>query len=123
MQSIELKPELHQSLEQVARQQASTVTELVNQAVENYLREQQRAKLDREITSFQSMHAMLKQEYLGEWVAIDQGKLVDHDKDVASLYERVRAQYGKTSVLIRQVNEIAIEQITIRTPSVGRTSS
>jgi len=120
METIELKPDLRETLEQVARQQLSSVNVLVNQAVEDYLREQQRAKLDREITAFESMHAKLKQEHLGKWVAIHEEKLVDHDQDVSALYHRVRTQYGKISILIRQVTVSPIEEIWLRTPSTGK---
>ncbi len=120
MEAIELKPELRQTLEQVALQQASSVTTLVNQAVENYLRQQQRAKLDQEIAAFEKMHPELKKSYLGEWVAVHQQALVDHDKDVPALYRRIRAKYGRTSVLIRQVSESAVEEVWSRTPSTGK---
>ncbi len=122
MEAIELKPELQDTLEQVAKQQASTVNDLVNQAVKNYLLQQQREKLDHEIAAFERLHTQLKQLYLGRWVAVHQGELVDHDKDIAALYQRVRAKYGRTSVLIRQVTEVPIEEATIRAPSTGKIS-
>ncbi len=120
METIELKPELRETLEQVAQQQSSTVNALVNHAVEDYLREQQRAKLDREIAAFESMHPTLREKHWGEWVAVHQGNLIDHDRDLSALYRRVRAQYGKTSVLIRQVTFIPNEEVWLRTPSTGK---
>lgn len=122
METIKLTPELHDTLEQVAKQQESTVNALVNQAVQNYLRDQQRAKLDQEIAEFEKLHSQLKQKYLGEWVAIHHQKLVDHDKDIGALYHRIRSKYGKTSVLIRQVTEKPIEEVSITTPSTGKAS-
>ncbi len=120
METIELKPELRETLEQVAQQQSSTVNALVNHAVEDYLREQQRAKLDREIAAFESIHPALREKHLGEWVAVHQENLIDHDRDLSALYRRVRAQYGKTSVLIRQVALTPTEEVWLRTPSTGK---
>lgn len=120
METIELKPELRETLEHVAQQQSSTINALVNQAVEDYLREQQRAKLDREITAFESMHPTLREKYWGEWVAVHEENLIDHDRDLSAMYRRVRAQYGKTSVLIRQVTSIPNEEVWLRTPSTGK---
>lgn len=122
METIELKPELRESLEQVAQQQSSSVNALVNQAVEDYLREQQRAKLDREIAAFEAMHSELRQKHLGEWVAVHQANLIDYDGDLSALYRRVRAKYGKISVLIRQVTWSPTEEVWLRTPSTGNTS-
>lgn len=71
-----------------------TMNELVNEAVEHYFRDQQRTKLDREIAAYEKQHPILKQTYLGQWVAIHQGQLVDHDPDGPSLYRRIRANYS-----------------------------
>lgn len=117
MEAIELKPELRESLEQVAQQQSSTINALVNQAVEDYLREQQRAKLDGEIAAFEAMYSDLRQKHLGEWVAVHQANLIDYDRDLSALYRRVRAKYGKISVLIRQVTSSPTEEVWLRTPS------
>ncbi|MBI3537185.1 MAG: hypothetical protein HY070_06480 [Chloroflexi bacterium] len=120
MDTIKLNADLVETLERVAQQQASSVTDLVNQAVGNYLRQQQRAKLDQEIAAYEKMHPRLKKENLGEWVAVHQQALVDHDQDLSALYRRVRAQYGKTSILIRQVSGTAVEEVWLRTPSEGK---
>ncbi|MEK7809909.1 MAG: DUF5678 domain-containing protein [Chloroflexota bacterium] len=120
METILLRDNLQKTLEQEARLESKTINEIVNEAVENYVRDKQRRKIDKEIAAFETMHVELKRKYLGEWVAIDQGQLVDHDADRVKLYKRVRAQFGRKSVLIRQVQEQAVEEIWIRTPSTGK---
>ena len=120
MDAIILRPDLRETLEKNARQEARSVDDIVNEAVERYLHEQQLAKLDTEILAYESMHPELRQKYLGQWVAVHEQKLVDHDSDRAALYRRVWAKYGRTSVLIRQVRDQASEDIWIRTPSYGR---
>lgn len=107
-------------LEQDAVQEARSVSEIVNEAVERYLHERQLAQLDAEIAAFEKLHPELRQKYLGEWVAVHEQKLVDHDNDRAALYKRVRAAYGRTAVLIRQVTEQPDNEIWIRTPSTGK---
>lgn len=120
METILLRDDLQKTLEQEARLESKTINEIVNEAVENYVRDKQRRKIDKEIAAFETMHTNLKRKYLGEWVAIDQGQLVDHDADRVTLYKRVRARFGRKSVLIRQVQEQAVEEIWIRTPSTGK---
>jgi hypothetical protein len=120
MESIVLRPNLRKTLEEQAQQAAKTVNELVNEAVEQYLLAQQRPKLDREIAAYERLHPELRQTHLGQWVAIHQQQLVDADTDQAALYRRIRAKYGRTSVLIRQVTEQAIEEVWLRTPSTGK---
>ena len=41
-----------------------------------------------------------RQRYHGEFVAVRDGQVVDHDPDQRSLYLRVRAHFGHTPVLI-----------------------
>jgi len=45
----------------------------------------------------------LLSEYAGEYVAMHQGQVVDHDSDVVRLERRVAEQYGETAVLIAPV--------------------
>jgi predicted DNA-binding protein len=120
METILLREDLRETLEKDAEQEARSVNDMVNEAVEHYLRERQRAKLDQEIAAYEAMHAELRQKYLGQWVAVHQQKLVDYDEDRTALYRRIRAKYGRTSVLLRQVTEQSIEEVWVRTPSTGK---
>jgi len=122
MSGIALRDDLRETLEKNAEQESRSVDDIVNEAVGLYLRERQRAKLDREIAAYEAMHAELRQKYLGQWVAVHDQKLVDHDPDGSALYQRIRAKYGKTSVLIRQVMGQPIEEVWVRTPSTGKTA-
>lgn len=119
---IVLRPELRDALEKSVEDEAD-LSDLVNEAVARYVRERQRAKLDHEILAYDAMRPELKQQYLDRWVAIHHRELVDHDDDVSALYQRVRARYGRTPVLIRQVKEGPSNEIRIRTPSTGRVTT
>src|SRR5437867_2195313 len=116
MDAIVLRPELQESLERDAELESRTVNDLVNDAVARYLRERQRAKIEREAAAYERMHPALTRDYLGQWVAVHDEQLIDHDADVSALYQRVRARHGRTSVLIRQVSERPDEDIRRRTP-------
>ncbi|OGO43460.1 MAG: hypothetical protein A2Z04_06410 [Chloroflexi bacterium RBG_16_57_9] len=120
MDVIVLRSDLRETLKKDAEQEARSVNDLVNEAVEHYLRERQQAKLDTEIAAYEAMHDELRQKYLGEWVAVHDQKLVEHDSDGLALYRRVRARFGRISVLIRQVTEESVEEVWIRTPSTGK---
>jgi len=119
---IVLKPEWNEWLEESARQEARTPSDLVNEALEYYYHSRQREKLNQEIAAYEAMHAKLWQSMPGEWVAIHQQKLVDQDRDRLALYRRIQAKYGRISVLLRQVHEQPTEEIwwrSVRTEAVG----
>jgi hypothetical protein len=120
MSPIELRPDLLGFLEHDAKAQSLSVNDIVNEAVEQYVRERQRAKLDREIEAFLGMHGELRRQYLGQWVAIHDQTLVDHDPDQMALYQRIRARFGRTSVLIRRVSDEPDRDVWLRSPSTGK---
>jgi hypothetical protein len=58
---------------------------------------------ERERAAFLTTHTQLVQKYLGQYAAIYQGELIDHDVDLASLMERIDQRYPDTFVLVRKV--------------------
>lgn len=119
METIRLRPDLLVSLQDDARQEGRSVSDIVNDAVVYYLRQQQRAKLDLEISAYESMHPYLWREFPKEWVAIHERQVADHDPDRRLLYLRIRETYGQIPILIRQVEEFPTAEIWLRTPSNG----
>ena len=119
-ETIVLRPDLRQTLAARAEQEARSVDDLANEAIDDYLRTRQQEKLDREIVAYTQMHPELWRNLPGHWVAFHNGEMVDTDPDQAALYRRVREKYGRTAVLIRQVRQDANEELWMRTPSTGR---
>ncbi|MEZ4658781.1 MAG: hypothetical protein R2911_14525 [Caldilineaceae bacterium] len=98
MLSIDLRPELSEPLELDAQELNRSVHELVNEAVEHYLRARQQEKLNQEIAAYEAMHSQLKQKHLGRWVAIHDGRLVDSDADGATLYTHAGGIWAQSCV-------------------------
>ncbi len=122
-ENIQIRPDLTEQLERNAYQRNRSVSDIVNEAVEEYLYTQQRQVIDREVDAYIQMHALLWRTVPHQWVAIHEGALVDQDADRIALYGRVRTKYGQMPVLIRQVKEDPNPEIHVRTPSRGRISS
>lgn len=117
---IVLKPELRDFLETSAQQEDKSVNEVINEALEYYFRAKQEEKLSKEIEAFEAMHRELWEKLPYQWVAIHNQTLVDHDTDDVALFRRIRARYGRVSILLRQVRETPNPEIWIRTPSTGK---
>ncbi|HZR98733.1 MAG TPA: hypothetical protein VFE37_08505 [Chloroflexota bacterium] len=118
--SIVLRPELREMLENNTGQDSRTLNDLVNEAVSQYAYRLQREKIERETAAYERMHSSIRDQFLGQWVAIHNGYLVDHDCDLAVLHRRVRERFGRTAVLLRQVRESPVDEIWRRTRSTGR---
>ncbi len=109
---VELKP--------IAEREDKKIDELVNEALSRYLWEAKERKIDHEMEAYRAMHAELKQRFLGEYVAIHDGELVDHDADRRALSRRVRQKYGGAAVLITPVEEKSEREFLMLSPRFER---
>ncbi len=120
MQTITVETQVFEDLRREAEMQARDVSEVANETLSNYLKARRQEHIQDEVGAYLGLHAELKAKYLGEWVAIYEHQLVDHDPETINLYRRVRAKYGNAPVLIRQVEPEPDPILYVRTPSTGK---
>jgi predicted DNA-binding protein len=113
--SIALQPNLVERVHQIAKDKGDTVEEFVNQAVRERLEQLEDQKLEAETQAFERLHPQLVQQYLGQFVAIHEGQVVDVDADFGVLFLRMQKQLGDIVVLIRQVRTEPV--LELRAPS------
>lgn len=113
---IALNEQTGQELEQVAKARSVETSALAEQAIRNFLRTEARQAMQREAKAFRKLHLELWKTIPGEYAAIYQGKLVDHDGDQLALFLRIEAQYPGMTVLIRQVRSTPEEIIQVYSP-------
>ena len=77
--------------------------------------------VDKEMQAYITLHPMLKEKYLGQHVAIYDGKLIDHDQDFIRLYERIEAIYPNEFVWLATVEEEAMPTLISRSPRLFST--
>lgn len=63
-----------------------------------------------------------REPYAGRYVAVLQGKVLDHDSDRLALAQRIRARYPETPVLITAAEARAPREFQIRSPRLVRLS-
>ena len=119
METISLKLELQEWLERDATSKATTANDMLNDLVESYRRSCEAEKLQRETVAYVRMHPDLVGQYLGRWVAIHERALVDHDAEPAALYQRIRQRFGRTSVLLREVEDQPSRELRTRSPRLA----
>lgn len=83
---------------------------------------EQRSIMKQNVAAYCAMHGELIEKYLGQYVAITDGKLVDHDSDPLLLLERIRKSYPNQVVLRRKVEQLAEREIRVRHPRFERIS-
>ncbi len=78
------------------------------------------AAITREMEAYVALHPLLKADYLGQYVAILDGQLVDHDGDPSALYQRIVARYGDRFVWLTAVEEEPLTTLVFRSPRMVR---
>jgi hypothetical protein len=103
MEIVLAEPTLVRQVEQWGQKTDRPVEKILELAVRTYLDELEKEAIRSETRAFWTMHDDLLKVYPEEYIALVQGKVVDHDKDVSRLEERIRKQFGLLPVLIAAV--------------------
>ena len=100
MTSLQVSDELADEIRQEAEARGLPVEAFLRSAVRRERTLAERRKIEQEQDWWLKQPLSERARYEGEFVAVHNQTLVDHDKDENSLRSRIRAKYGKTSVLI-----------------------
>lgn len=73
----------------------------------------------REIAAFHVLHRQLWATYPGEYVAIHEGQLIDHDLDRVALGERIDDKFPDQFVLLRRVEQAPERTLYFRSPKLS----
>jgi len=76
----------------------------------------------REMEAYIALHPALKANYMGQYVAILDGQLIDHDSDPAALYGRIAAHYPDHFVWLTAVEEEPLATVKFRSPRIASLS-
>jgi hypothetical protein len=106
------RPGLIERVRHIARETNRDTTQVVEAAVQAYLDQLDREKIHEETEAFWAMQVDLVAQYPGEYVAVHQGQVVDHDPDVVCLEQRVAEQWGESAILIAPVTDESRRDLT-----------
>lgn len=128
---------LYAALEQEARQRNQSVETLVETAVTHFLTASEmsepanqltpttigaarRAKIHTEAKAWRSLPEAERSRYQGQFVAVHEGRVIDHDADRLQLYRRVREQLGDMPVLITPADAPHPREFRLLSPRLDR---
>lgn len=87
---------------------------MMAQALRRYLWELDRRKIAEENKFYRHQHPDLKERYLGQYIAMHKGQVIDHDMDFQALRQGIRQRFGRTAVMITLVEHTAEPALTRR---------
>lgn len=124
--TLSIPEDLYRRVERAAttmeRDVGDVMVETLASAFALYPKNPQRDAMEAEINAYEAMHPMLRREFSGQYVAIYQGEVVDHDIDPVALHERIMSRYPDKIVLCRKVQEDPAPLIHIRSPRLEQRS-
>ncbi len=120
MLTVELRPELAEQLNKEAKRRQTSVDELVNQWLAEELWKQRVQIIHEESKRFQEQHAQLYRQYANQYVAMRDGVVLDHDTDLTTLHNRIRARYGDEPILMTPVTPEPVPTYRVLSPRRGR---
>lgn len=121
--TVDLPDPIYRRLETMARRKQRDITDVVadvvSRSVHPFPVDPNREAMLREAAAFRRIHAQLWRDYPHHYVAITQGKLVDHDADPVALLQRIRRDYPGQTILRRKVEPIADPVLRFRSPRIS----
>jgi hypothetical protein len=118
MHSIKLDDKTFKALNWLAKRRNAHPDTLAVEAIEEKVRVEARRALEQEAEAFKGMHSQLLLEIPGEYAAIYQEILVDHDRDIVGLLQRMDERFPGEPVLVREVQEEVEPVIHVRSPRI-----
>jgi hypothetical protein len=100
MSKIILGEPLASQIRQEANAQGVDIEKYLESVLRHYRFQSQQAKVAAETEWWSQQSDEVKSKYAGEFVAIHQQAVIDHDKDEDALRKRIRSGYGKTAILL-----------------------
>jgi len=124
--TLSLPEDIYRQIQRVATTTQSNVTDVLLATIANtfapYPVNSNRAAMKKEIAAYKTMHAELVEKYLGQYVALYQGKVVAHETDPVALHRRITATYPGKVVLCRKVQKEVEPILHMRSPHLERLS-
>ena len=126
--TVQLPAPLYRRLQQIGdwvhRDVVDILTEVVAMAERNSgPRNAAEAKMTQEYVAYQVMHEELLAKYAGQYVAIHQGQVIDHDESEALLLQRLNQNYPDEVVLMKQVRPGPEPPLRFRSPRLIKGAS
>ncbi len=118
MTSLAIQDQTFSQLKRMARLHNISPDALAERAIREFLRADARRMMQREVEAFREQHAQLLETYPGEFVAISEGKVVDHDLDQLALFTRIDERFPDRPVLVTKVSAMPEEVYTVWSPQI-----
>jgi hypothetical protein len=121
MTTIHLKPDLAEKIAYLAK--GGNAEAVVEKALRAYIAQHRRDKIRAETEAFEQQREKLLSQFPGQYVAVHEGQVIDHDVNLRDLHLRVFDRLGHTPVLLIKVTSQPQRELVFRSPRFERYTS
>jgi hypothetical protein len=105
MSVIEVDPTLIQEIRAYSNAENDDLRSVVEDALRQHLFRLRQQKIDQECDAYQRNYPQIAGKYLGQFVAVHNGEVIDADNNGVVLSKRIREKFGRVPIAIIQVRE------------------
>jgi hypothetical protein len=120
MITVPIREDLFEPIQQIARQERVTIEVLVDEWLTRQLALAREQKIKEEAVRFQEKHPELLTHFAGEYIAMQNGDVLDHGTNLRQLHMRIKKHYKNAPVLFTQVTENPKPVYNMRSPHLVR---
>lgn len=102
------EPKLIEEIIEIAEHEGQSANDFVLEAVQRYIALYRQKRIQAETEAWYRIPEMIRQRYVGQYVAVTGGEIVDSDPDRLTLYHRIKERFGREPVLIINGDEKSI---------------
>lgn len=118
METLTITDEVAKGLHNMANQLGLQPTQLLEKALQQFLREEASKKISQEEQYFRQQLSQLLAEYADQYIAMHNGQIIDSDANELELYLRIREKYPYTGILLKKVTPQTEEVWHVRSPRI-----
>jgi hypothetical protein len=100
MTELQVPAELVDEIRREAEAEGMTAEAVLTAAWRHYRTLAQRKKIEAEMAWWESRSPEERTRFTGEYVAVHNKEVVDHDPDRVALHQRIRKRFGRIAVLM-----------------------
>jgi len=119
MTQIAVRADIARSIEKLAHEQGTDAEALVNKWLQWQLALAREQRIREEAARYRAQHSALFPVYAGQYIAMLNGELLDHDAEIGPLYQRMRERFGDEPVLITPVTAEPLPVLNMRSPRLA----
>ena len=116
MNTSTLSTDVLEQLEKIAQDDQRSITEMLDEIVREYIARRHDEKISQESERFRAIHSKLYAQYARQYIAMRDGRVLDHDDELSALHERIHKRFGHAPILIAPVTDEPLPEFRVRRP-------